>query len=1165
MLVSDLYEDCLEILGKCTQATVFSRLTDAIQILSNKGNFDLLVGWVDICAGLDCRTVTLPRDIDVPLAVNIGGHPRYFRNKWYEFHLNGSGSFSETPWTWDDRGDTPIIMDIIQASNLIAVAELKTDTGALLRVFGYDQTGEWIRTQNPDGTWSDGFLVPINLSSDFPMGIIVPDPNRVFARNFTTVPITELVSATPHQLVTGALVTLSLITPPLPTPLINGAAYYVGDIDDESVSLFATQSGAQTNTGAIIITSATNASQISLTDRRVVAVQTKFNSATAHGMITGAPITFTGAPLPVPIQAGVTYYANVIDANNFTAHASLSDALSDTNPIDVSTPGAGVVVDASQTLNPITELNFNTAHNFLQGDQVQVQNLGGSLPEPLLPGVDYFVRFLTSRSITLHNNLSDATTGANPIVLLSSGAGSSSVVKTLAASANVGTSNNITAIGHNLTIETSFPILTTVSRARASNVATIIVATPHGYSSGDYVTVKTVGGTGYNTATNTNALITVVDTLTFTYSNIGANEATAADVAGRIQKVPATGDFVQFVTTGIFPAPLSQGTVYRAEPPMSGDTFTVYTTGIQPVEILQPGTGELSLVISRVFTVGFNSDWQTNATELPTGTPIKISSTGTLPGTNPVINLVTTYFVRKIDDNTIEVFDTLANANDTAVRQSFSRARNTNTATIVTAANHGFITGDFVDISGLEASDNGVLQTADVNAGGAGYVDGENVTLVDGGGFTASAQISVTAGAITFFRILNGGSGFTAADTGTVVGGSGAAGTWKNGTIANSVAIASSPYNVQRIQINVTGLNSFTYTNVGLNEPTTGDIGGVIIRSDIKVLTGGVGDISLVLERAVTAQVFSSLMRIDSAQFLLDDATIRFETDGTLPAPLAVLTDYRLHIVNGFLEIVDTLENQIILTNIGSGNHSMVITRVFGVVLPTSYEVVSNNYNDGDQVTLQTTGTLPNPLALLTNYYLRRINDDEVEIYDTAAHAINLVSTVGRIVATNTGTGVHSIIQIVANFLVQRITRVTKTASNGFIKLYAWDNGRTTTLTIIGNYFPDETEPIYRRFRTQLNCTWVRIRYRNRLFSIKSMEDFIPLKSRMAVLMMLRALEMYRAEFNERAESFEKLAEKFMNEDQNMQEGPDQVQIQFNSDIWTNPYEEGMDNGRGYF
>jgi hypothetical protein len=73
--------------------------------------------------------------------------------------------------------------------------------------------------------------------------------------------------------------------------------------------------------------------------------------------------------------------------------------------------------------------------------------------------------------------------------------------------------------------------ITTASRARNSNVATIVTSSPHGLSVGDTFTTTSIGGSGYNA---TATVASVVSATSFTYSNTGSNEGTTADTGGTI-------------------------------------------------------------------------------------------------------------------------------------------------------------------------------------------------------------------------------------------------------------------------------------------------------------------------------------------------------------------------------------------------------------------------------------------------------------------------------------------------------------------------------------------------------------------------------------------------------------------------------------------------------
>lgn len=919
MIVEDLMEELKEVLGECSQDKMFSRLTNAITILAKKGRFDLLTGYVDICAHSDGKTICLPREIETPLAVNINGGPVYFRNKWFEFHMNGPGSnCAESPWTWDDRGYFPTFMDIMRPARVVAVADLKTDLVAQIRMMGLDQNGKTIRTQEPDGEWLDGFQVPINISGDFPFGIPVPPDSRRFVRNFKTVDMTELVSASAHQIATGAPVTITVLAGSLPPPLLLNITYFARKTSLTTISLHADRAAALTGDNPIVMTLVNPATVLQIQDQRQVLVQTEFLSAIPHRIATGRSIKLEGTPVSSPFIQDQEYFARVRDTTHFTVHLTEDDAFDNLNPIDATDTGTNVIMLADQTILASTWLDFSVNHNIKQGDAVTISNETGAPPSPLINGNVYYARFINVTRLTLHNTLADATNGKNPIAFTDGGTGNTAVVKRLAANAAIGAVNNILCPAHGLSL--------------------------------------------------------------------------------------AGGDQVRFECTGLFPNPVTANTVYRAEPPNSIDSFTLNDLTPTPINITVLGTGQLTLVISRVFTIGFDSSWQTDATGLSNGDPIKVRTEGSFPGTVPGLSSLTTYYLRKLADNQIEIYDSAFNAQ---------------------------------------------------------------------------------------------------------------------------------------------------------NAPST--VGRVTVTS-IQV-----GDMFLVFERSVTPVPASSLLRVDPNTDIEDGAVAQFETTGSLPANLMILTDYKLSLENGFLRVKDMADVNVPIVGIGSGAHTMNIRRQFAIQIPTSIEIVSNNYDNGAAVTLETTDTLPTPLLALTTYYIRRIDDDHVELYDTKARARDTTATTGRIIALNVGTGQQTAVQLLLPFYVSRVDRVSKSITQGFIKLYAWDPGREESITLIGDYFPNETEPEYRRIKVRDCCAWIRMRYQRRLYKITSTKDWIPLKSKMALIMAVKAIDLYFKEFSDRGEALEAIAEKWAQEEQASSDGPDQVQIQINADIFTNPDEQSMDTNDGFY
>jgi len=80
------------------------------------------------------------------------------------------------------------------------------------------------------------------------------------------------------------------------------------------------------------------------------------------------------------------------------------------------------------------------------------------------------------------------------------------------------------------------------SRARATNVATIVTQTPHGFNNGNLVDLVGITGAGYNA---TGVAITYISPTSFSYANTGVDEGTTPDTTGTVTLVAnnALGEF----------------------------------------------------------------------------------------------------------------------------------------------------------------------------------------------------------------------------------------------------------------------------------------------------------------------------------------------------------------------------------------------------------------------------------------------------------------------------------------------------------------------------------------------------------------------------------------------------------------------------------------------
>lgn len=164
---------------------------------ANKGDFEAFKGYLDICtAGCgSCgettacqhgkcgrKCVTLPREVETVLAVNINGNPALGFGQLFNFHLNGPGDNRQScNWSWQDLGQFySTYRDLITPAKLVAYLESAEDNGKQLIVYGYDIAGNLLR-RNVGGQWLNGYQVPTIY------GVAMPDAEAPIIARITGV------------------------------------------------------------------------------------------------------------------------------------------------------------------------------------------------------------------------------------------------------------------------------------------------------------------------------------------------------------------------------------------------------------------------------------------------------------------------------------------------------------------------------------------------------------------------------------------------------------------------------------------------------------------------------------------------------------------------------------------------------------------------------------------------------------------------------------------------------------------------------------------------------------------------------------------------------------------------------------------------------------------
>ena len=159
MYVRDVLDDVKNILGNCSDATVFKRLTEAVHIANTKIIDGPNLGQMDICCCNGC--VTLPADVGTVLKVNREGRPTVLRDEWFSYLVGGPGNTDWVAFNYvDEIGQFCTYRDPSEPVKLVASVESAADNNKALRVFGWDANSKRIYTPGPNNTLEDGFLVP---------------------------------------------------------------------------------------------------------------------------------------------------------------------------------------------------------------------------------------------------------------------------------------------------------------------------------------------------------------------------------------------------------------------------------------------------------------------------------------------------------------------------------------------------------------------------------------------------------------------------------------------------------------------------------------------------------------------------------------------------------------------------------------------------------------------------------------------------------------------------------------------------------------------------------------------------------------------------------------------------------------------------------------------
>lgn len=1160
MFVSQIFDECAEILGTTDQNKVFRKISQAVQTLMESGHWTHSTAEVDVCTGWDGCSIALPRGVSVPLAVNVDGSPVYFRNRLFQYHVNKGGMFNPVEWAWDDRGYVATLMEIVQPAELVAIAESSNDVGKTIRIIGTDSLNRPIRSQLKDGTGVDGLLVPINSISDFAFGVITPSGVNVATREVAVTPIQNFKSATAHQLNSGEGMSVTAISGTIPVPLSDGQTYYIGVVDAFTIKLFNDSLNAQAGDYPISLQSVVNAGPMEFLDERVSQVVTalRFLTTPTISISTANPIVFpniTGQQLPAPLKTDKTYYANLLDDQTIQIFDTEDNAKN--NYAEVYTTGStsSIQVDIRKEIAAETKLTFSVPHLFVDGDQVQAFTSGGVLPKPLIGNKNYFVNVINSTSVTLHENQLDANNSSqtlfvNPIILTTPGSGTFSLIKLIAATASPGKINQISAPGF------SVPSPTGVGAA--------FTAVPVGPVTSVRVTA---GGSEY------------ANEPLVTFSN---PPTPPTGQQARVAKGYAIRNSIDKTIREIVITDPGEG--YSAPPtvtiqPPLATSFTVTSIVTDPVTFI-------ATVTTAVQTGFVNSD------------QILIS------GANPN-DYNNTWQISNVSTSapwtfTINVGSALANATGSP---SAAKVVAGNTATAVASITTSFISS-FIQ-----------------NTPGSNYTIEPQVKIEGGGGTGATAKANIANGQVTSIDIITRGSGYTSPPTVQILPSTGvfvefqSTGTLpqpltngtayrvENPTTNETFTVKNADFSDLDIKSSGSGVLYVVLSRsfgVGFTNNWRGDfsslpqVQGIYFGSDFVLpitnpaidngatlfwLRKDTNEVGRVYNTEINAQfgtstgqvlvtafgtgqayfgirfiaiptVYDNLIEPANIQFIADGETVDFTTSGTLPAGLALNQEYQIKLFGNRVKVFQD-GNLVSIGSGGTGRFSMNIRRTMTVSPSTSIYAPACLLETGQSITFRASenDVLPQGLNAGVTYFARKISKDTFEVYNTLLNAENISSTNGRLEFLTTGKTSDSkffVDSVQGPTLVKGIANIEKPKTEGYVSLYAWDYGRSNDLTLIGQYHPDEINPQYRRIRIGKRCAWARIAYRLTPPTVTSVHDYVPLEHERAIITAVHACDLEDKDFAEQATRYWGIAFQYLKSQQEHLDGhafsPPQIQ-----------------------
>lgn len=154
MIVRDILSTAERVFGNCASTELYRYITDAVELLANESHWDAMTGYITLSVDATTNCITLPNDVETPLGVQLDGYPAFNRDKWYQYHINGKGAFTNIDSYrdfWDDMGEFPTIRELSGDVTITATNDNASDSAIQVRVYGYDENNEEVYTSGVRG------------------------------------------------------------------------------------------------------------------------------------------------------------------------------------------------------------------------------------------------------------------------------------------------------------------------------------------------------------------------------------------------------------------------------------------------------------------------------------------------------------------------------------------------------------------------------------------------------------------------------------------------------------------------------------------------------------------------------------------------------------------------------------------------------------------------------------------------------------------------------------------------------------------------------------------------------------------------------------------------------------------------------------------------------